>query len=99
MVEEYFDIVDKENWPTGKVKLRSEVHRDGDWHQVVHIYIVDGKGNYLVHLRSVKKDLSPHKWDTRFGGHVKAGEEILETALAELGEEIGISPEREFSRR
>ncbi len=90
---EYFDILDENGKPTGEKKLRSEVHAQGDWHQTVHIYVFRKKGDtfeFLVHLRAKGKDLHPNTWDTRFGGHVKSGETIEDTAVSELKEEAGL---------
>lgn len=41
---EYFDVLDSEGHKTGRIKLRSAVHRDGDWHRAVNIWIVNGGG-------------------------------------------------------
>ena len=45
---EYFDVLDSNGHKTGRIKLRSEVHRDGDWHRAVNIWIVNGGGCFLV---------------------------------------------------
>lgn len=37
MEKEYFDVLDENGNKTGIIKLRNEVHRDGDWHKEVHI--------------------------------------------------------------
>lgn len=92
---EYFDLVDENNKPLGVKKERSLVHADGDWHNTVHIYIFNDKDKLLVHLRSPFKDLHPNCWDTRFGGHVLAGESLEETLVKELEEEIGIKANTE----
>lgn len=93
MTEEYLDIVDENNNPTGEERLRSEVHSQGIWHRTVHIYLFrENEGNieFLVHLRSEEKDLNPGKWDTRFGGHLQTGQSIEEAAVSELKDEIGL---------
>lgn len=93
MPEEYFDIVDENNNPTGEKKPRSEVHSSGLWHRTVHIYlfrIQDNEIEFLVHLRSEKKDLNPGRWDTRFGGHLKAGQSNEQAVESELNDEIGL---------
>ncbi len=96
MAEEYFDIVDEDNNLTGEQRSRKEVHEKGLWHRTVHIYYINKENNnyyFLVHLRSRFKDLDPNKWDTRFGGHLKAGQTIEEALVEELKEEIGITAE------
>lgn len=91
MSQELLDIVDENDIPTGEVKLRDEVHRDKkDWHRVVSIWIVNSQGQFLCQQRSWKKDGNPGKWQSYFGGHVKAGQTNLEGCQEELLEEIGI---------
>ncbi len=87
---ELLDLYDEYNEALGTSKLRSAVHADGDWHRVVHIYVRNDAGQYLVHLRSPMKDGQANCWDTRFGGHVIAGHSDDETALREMEEEIGL---------
>lgn len=89
---EYFDIVDENNVLTGERRLRSEVHTEGLWHRTVHVYIFRNLGDleFLVHLRPKDKDQNPNKWDTRFGGHVQAGETIEETVHGELKDELNL---------
>lgn len=92
-MEEYFDIVDKNNNPTGEKKPRSEVHATGLWHRVVHVYFFRRRNQcleFLVHLRAKTKDLNPDKWDTRFGGHVKVGETAEKTVIEEIKDEVGL---------
>jgi len=91
--QEYFDIVDENNVPTGERKLWSEAHKDGSWHRVVPIYVFWKSGEeieFLVHFRSDKVDAHPNEWDTRFGGHIKAGENIEQAFAGELLEETGL---------
>ncbi|HUC88736.1 MAG TPA: NUDIX domain-containing protein [Candidatus Paceibacterota bacterium] len=96
-MQEYFDIVDENNIPTREKKLRSESHAKGFWHRTVHIYLfkkVDDKFYFIVHLRAKNKDLHPNCWDTRFGGHIKAGENVEDTVKSELMEEVGLKLEK-----
>ncbi len=90
--EEYFDIVDKNNVPMGEKCLRSEAHSKGLWHRVVHIYLFKKTNEieFLINLRAKAKDLNPNKWDTRFGGHLKAGKNIQDAIKGELQDEIGL---------
>ncbi len=87
---EYFDLLDNNGKLTGKKKLREEVHRDGDWHRAVNIWVKNSKGQYLLQKRAPNKDSFPNYWDTSAGGHVKSGQDYLAAALTELAEELGL---------
>ena len=89
-MDEYLDIVDENNRLTGQTKLKSEVHRDGDWHRASHIWIYNAHQELLFQLRSPDKDLFPDLWDIT-GGHVSAGESYEVAAVRELEEELGVS--------
>ena len=84
------DIVDEHDRPLGVKKLRSDVHRDGDWHREAHVFVYNGKGQLLYQLRGPHQESFPNCWDVSAGGHVEAGSEYLESAQKELEEELGI---------
>lgn len=88
--EEYFDVLDEHGNKTGLIKLRSAVHRDGDWHRAVHIWIVNHQGEVLLQRRAPNKDSFPNFWDISVGGHLQAGDEPLAAAVREVEEEIGL---------
>ena len=90
MVKEYFDILDENGNKTGKIKLRSEVHRDGDWHKAVHIWIINYDGDVLLQRRCATKDSNPNMLDISSAGHLSAGDNSLEGALRELKEELNL---------
>src|SRR6056297_56936 len=87
--EERFDVLDGQGRPTGAAKPRSAVHRDGDWHRAVHVWIVDAEDRVLLQRRSPAKDLAGGKIDVTVGGHLRAGE-AWPNALREVEEEIGV---------
>jgi len=89
-MKEYLDLVDENNKPLGKNKLRKDVHRDGDWHRTAHVWVLNHNNEILCNLRSPEKDLFPSHWDMIFGGHIASGESIKATALRELNEELNI---------
>lgn len=89
-MKEYLDLVDENNKPLGKNKLREGVHRDGDWHRTAHVWVLNHKNEILCNLRSPEKDLFPNHWDMAFEGHVASGEADEEAALRELKEESNI---------
>ena len=92
---EPFDIISADGKPTGRVKSRAEVHRDGDWHRAIHVWIagVDDRGAPFLTLqrRSPDKDTWPGRFDATVGGHYRAGESLPE-AMREVEEEIGVIP-------
>jgi len=79
--------------PTGVSKRRGDVHRDGDWHGALHIWVggIDGDGRpfALFQRRSASKDSWPGALDVAVGGHLRAGETLAET-VREAEEEIGL---------
>ena len=93
--EELVDVLDETGEKTGAVKPRSEVHRDGDWHRVFHLWVVREDGTLILQRRSRHKDLEPNKVDVTVGGHLEAGESTLD-ASREAEEELGleVAPER-----
>ena len=95
MVKEYFDILDEFGNKTGKTKLRSEVHRDGDWHKAVHIWIINDNGDILLQRRCATKDSNPNMLDISSAGHLSAGDSSLEGALRELKEELNLDVKKE----
>lgn len=88
--KEYFEVLDSFGNKTGKLKLRSEVHRDGDWHRAVHIWLMDEKGNLLIQQRSAMKDINPGKWTCSCAGHVDPNEDSRQAVIRELNEELGL---------
>jgi isopentenyldiphosphate isomerase len=93
---EPFDVITADGTPTGRVKSRAEVHRDGDWHRAIHVWVagVDEYGVAFLTLqrRSPRKDTWPGRFDATVGGHYRAGETLVET-VREVEEEIGIISE------
>jgi isopentenyl-diphosphate delta-isomerase type 1 len=89
-MRELLDIVDPSGNPLGRAKLRQAVHRDGDWHRTVHVWIVNKKGELLFQKRSADRESFPGTWDVSSAGHVSSGELPVEAAKKELFEELGI---------
>ncbi|HYI15943.1 MAG TPA: NUDIX domain-containing protein [Thermomicrobiales bacterium] len=91
--DELFDLLDAEGRPTGVVKARGDVHRDGDWHAALHIWVGgvddDGEPFALFQRRSLTKDTWAGYLDTTVGGHLRSGETLEET-VREANEEIGL---------
>lgn len=88
---ELFDVLTADGKPKGFAKKRADVHRDGDWHGSIHVWVygLDPAGPYLSFQRRGEfKDTLPLKLDATVGGHLRSGETIEQT-LREVQEEIG----------
>jgi isopentenyldiphosphate isomerase len=97
---ELFDVLWADGLPTGKVKRRADVHRDGDWHRSVHVWVTgtDERGPFLLaQRRSAQKDTWPLRLDATVGGHYRHNETLAE-ALREVEEEIGVAVEKSILR-
>jgi isopentenyldiphosphate isomerase len=98
---ELFDVLSADGTPTGQVKRRADVHRDGDWHRSVHVWVAgigDGQPFLVFQRRGLKKDTWPGRLDATVGGHYRHGETQGE-ALREIEEEIGVEVRKEELRR
>lgn len=89
--EEWFNIVNPEGKILGKAP-RSAVHGNPNLiHPVIHVHIVNSKGEIFLQKRSKNKEIQPDKWDTAIGGHIQAGETVDHALIREAEEELGIS--------
>ena len=89
MSEEIFDVVNERDEVIGR-KPRGEVHARGLLHRAVHVLVFNSRGDVFLQKRSMKKDRQPGVWDSSCSGHVDSGENYDETAVRELGEELGL---------
>ncbi len=87
---ELIDILDENGNPAGVIKNRKEVHENGLWHRVVHIWILNSKGELLLAQRAAGKKTYPGFWGISCEGHISAGQSSVEGALRELKEELGL---------
>ena len=91
LLEEYFDLLDEFGQKLGQRKERSLVHKDGNFHRSVHIWIYNDKKEILFQRRCAFKDLGSNRLDMSCGGHLNAGETSIEAALRELKEELNLT--------
>jgi isopentenyldiphosphate isomerase len=87
---ELIDVLDENGLKTGRVATRGEVHRDGLWHRVVAVAVVNDENQVLLQQRSAAKAKNPGKWDISAAGHISAGQDSLAAAAREIAEEIAI---------
>ncbi|GLB50075.1 NUDIX hydrolase [Neptunitalea lumnitzerae] len=90
-MKEYVDILDAHGEKTGTTCTRDQAHRYGYLHATVHIWFYTRNHEILFQKRSTKKETFPGLWDISVAGHVSAGETIIEAAIKEIHEEIGVS--------
>ncbi|MBQ8961482.1 MAG: NUDIX domain-containing protein [Ruminococcus sp.] len=98
ITDEFLNIIDETAHMTALSKPRSLVHRDGDLHAAVHIWIIRRRdmGVYvLLQKRSHLKEISPDCYDVSAAGHVTQNGEFRSTAIRETAEEIGLEIPRE----
>ncbi len=90
-MSELFDVFDAALNHIG-VKARADVHRDGDWHQVFHCWVIgrnaDGDSFVILQKRAPDKDY-PGKIDISAAGHLEAGEAVAD-GVREIEEELGL---------
>ena len=86
---EIWDLYDENGELTGKDHIRGEKIPDGYFHLVVHVWIKNAKGEYLIAQRAADRPSFPLYWEC-VGGSVTKGENGLEGAVREVKEEVGI---------
>jgi isopentenyldiphosphate isomerase len=89
-VTELVDVLNPDGTPAGIRKPKAEVHREGDWHRSVHVWLFTPDRRVLLQRRSVRKENNPGLWDVSAAGHVSAGEEWSAAAIREVQEELGL---------
>ena len=64
--DELFDVLNDSGERTETTKRRGDIHRDGDWHASVHIWIARRRISgmeFLLQKRADDKDSFPGCWD------------------------------------
>ena len=85
---ELWDIYDINRNKTGKIHRRGELLEKGDYHIVVHVWIKNSRGEYLITKRAPHKGW-PNMWETT-GGSALSGDDSITAALREVREETGL---------
>ncbi len=87
---EKWDLYTKYREKTGKEHIRGEEIPEGLYHLVVHVWIRNSRGEYLLSRRAADRPTYPFFWET-VGGSVLQGETSIEGAVREVKEEVGIT--------
>lgn len=87
---EKWDILNSRGDTVGKVAVRGQTPlKSGEYHLVVHIWVISADGRLLVQRRSDSKKLMPGEWAAT-GGSAICGETSFCAAQRELLEELGL---------
>ena len=86
---ELWDLYNEKRELTGMTHIRGQKVPQGFYHLVVHVWIRNSKGEYLISQRSADRPAYPLMWEC-VGGSAVAGEDSLMAALRETKEEVGI---------
>lgn len=88
MNTEYWDLFDENRIPSGMIHRRGDKIPDGQYHLVIHAWVMDREGRFLISRRQLGRSYE-FLWE-RTGGSVLAGETSLEGAIREVEEELGL---------
>ena len=86
---EIWDLYDENRELLGKDHVRGEQLPIDGYHLVVHVWIRNSKGEYLIAQRSANRQTYPLMWECVDGSVIK-GEDSLQGALREVKEEVGV---------
>lgn len=86
---EMWDVLDEDRNPTGRLHRRGDFLAPGEYHLVVHVWMKNRRGQYLMTKRSPNKGF-PNMWETT-GGSALAGDDSMTAALREVREETGLT--------
>lgn len=86
---EIWDLYNENRELLRKDHIRGEQLPIDGYHLVVHVWIRNSKGEYLISQRSANRPTNPLMWECVDGSVVK-GEDSLQGVLREVKEEVGI---------
>ncbi len=86
---ERFDLYDKEGRFLERTAQRGEALADHEFFLVVHVWVEDDKGRFLIQKRAKRTDATYGLWATTTG-IPHAGETPRQAALREMDEELGV---------
>lgn len=87
---ENWDIYNQYREKVGRTHVRGEDLEMGDYHLVVHVWIMNDKGEFLIQQRTPWKVGWPGAWDCAAAGSSISGDDSEAAVLRETKEEIGL---------
>src|SRR4051812_45861000 len=89
-MNELLQIFNKTGTILKPVTFRQALKNPHVYYGVCSIWLIDNKGRILCSKRSQTSLLDPGRWQSFFGGKLRAGEGHEQAAVRELQEEIGL---------
>lgn len=86
---EIWDLYSEDRVLLGKDHVRGKQLPIDGYHLVVHVWIRNSNGEYLISQRSANRPTFPLMWEC-VGGSVVKGENSLQGAIRETKEEVGV---------
>lgn len=87
---EIWDVLDAHGRKTGRTVQRGTKLGQNEYHLVVHTWLVDLYGNFLIQKRAKHLEWMPGRW-TVSCGCVFCGEEGVDAAMRQTREELGLN--------
>jgi 8-oxo-dGTP pyrophosphatase MutT (NUDIX family) len=94
--EELWDVYDAERNLTGRTHRRADPLQKGDYHLVVHVWLLNNRGEFLITKRAPNKGY-PNMWECT-GGSAVSGDDSITAAIREVKEETGLDAVPENGR-
>ncbi len=86
---EYFDVYDKHGKKQNKTVKRGTVLKPGEYVLIIHLWIQNTRGEFLIQKRAKEDDRKPYQWAITTG-IAMTGETALTAVIREADEELGI---------
>jgi len=86
-----YEVLDEHGHKTGQILDRPTIHAQQLWHEVVNVWVINGRGELLMQLRAPGVELAPDVWDVTVGTHVRPGEAPSDTAIRALKDTFALT--------
>lgn len=96
---ELWNVYDQYRHLTDSIHKRGEEMKAGDYHLVVHVWIINDDGQFLIQKRQPWKIGFPDMWDCSAAGSAVMGDNSEQAAIREAKEELGIDLDIEKGER
>lgn len=94
---ELWDLYTENRVKTGETHIRGDALPKDKYHLVVHVWIKNSDGKYLISQRSENRPSNPLKYEC-VGGSVLKDESSIDGAIRKVKEEVGIDLTSEMGK-